>query len=380
MANNIDPYNPIFYAQEALIILTKQLGMAGRVHRGYDKSPQQRGDTIQIRKPGTFVAQNAPGSLQDIAPEKLQIVLDQWKEVKFGLTDKDLTATGEVIINDHIFPAAYALADAIDQALADLYKFIPWNTGAAGTTPSNVSDITGARKVLFNNQVPLVPGLVHLMIDGNAEEKFLQLAAFSQQQGAGDVGVNTQLRGSLGMKFGLEPFANQNVKTHTMGTASTTTLAINGAHTKGVAAINLDAVAVTGTLVAGDQLVIAGNTQRYAVTGGPYTAAGNAFANVGIFPNLAQAHADNDVVTLTLQNGVRNLGFHRNAFALAMAPLSEMGDGLGARIATIADPVTQLALRARVWYDADNSGIRVGLDVLYGTKALDANLAVNLLG
>lgn len=382
MANNIDPYNPIFYAQEALIILTKALGMAGRVHRGYDKAPQQLGDTIQIRKPGTFTAQDAPGSLQDLKPTKMSIVLDQWKEVKFGLTDKDLTATGDSIINDHIFPAAYALADAIDIALCGLYKYIPWNFGTAGATPAAVSDITGARKVLFNNNVPLVPGMVHAMIDGNAEDKFLQLAAFSQQQGAGDQGVATQMRGTLGMKFGLEIFANQNVQTHVKGTASVTALAINNGagYAVGAESINLDAVAVTGTLVTGDQLVIAGDTQRYAVIGGPYTASGNQFNNVAIFPAIAVAHADDDVVTLTLQNGARNMAFHRNAFALAMAPLSSMGDGLGARIATVSDPISQLALRSRVWYDADNSSIRVGLDVLYGVKALDANLAVNFLG
>lgn len=355
--------------------------MAGRIYRGYDKEPQQRGSVITITKPSTFTAQDAPGSDQDIEADSLSITLSEWKEVKFALTDKELTYTGQQIIDQHIRPAAYAIADAIDLKLASLYKFVPWYTGAAGTTPDGVDDITNARQVMFDNNVPLGdPAMLHMMINGAAENKFLQLQAFSQFQGAGPVGVDTQQRGSLGYKYGMEIFANQNTQSHTSGTASTGTLALVGAHAKGSSAVQLDAGTVTGTLVEGDSFVIAGNTQRYAVVGGPYTAAGNAFANVAVTPKLVQNYSDNAVVTVALQNGVRNLAFHRNFAALAMAPLSTLGNGLGVEMATIADPITQLALRARIWYDANNSKLKVGLDVLFGFKVLDPNLGVNVLG
>ena len=55
----------------------------------------------------------------------MSITLDTWKEVKFGLTDKELTFTKEKIITDHITPAAYALADAIDLSLVGLYARFP---------------------------------------------------------------------------------------------------------------------------------------------------------------------------------------------------------------------------------------------------------------
>jgi hypothetical protein len=382
MANVLSVFDPIFYANLALIQLEKALGMASRVHRGYDKEPRQKGSTISIQVPSTFTAQDAPGSDQDIKAGSVDIVLSYWREVKFALSDKELNFTQMEIIEKHIRPAAYALADDIDQKLCLLYKDVPWYYGTAGTTPSAVSDITGVRKVLFNNAVPLVPGMVHLMIDGNAEEKFLQLAAFSQQQGAGDTGVTTQVRGTLGTKFGLEVFANQNVKTHTKGTASTATLAINipaSSYPIGTSTINLDAGAVTGTLVPGDVLQIAGDSQNYAVTN-TVTASGNAFNSVTITPKLKVAAADNAVVTAVLQNGVRNLAFHRNAFALAMAPLSDMANQLGAKVATVSDPITGLTLRSRVWYVGDSSAVKVGLDVLFGIKTLDPNLAACLLG
>jgi hypothetical protein len=109
MANTLSIYDPIFYANEALIWLTKALGLAGRVHRGYDADPQQKGSTINIRRPSTFTAQDAPSTAQDISASMVPITLNKWKEVKFKLTDKELTFTKEKIISEHIQPAAYAI-------------------------------------------------------------------------------------------------------------------------------------------------------------------------------------------------------------------------------------------------------------------------------
>ena len=71
--------------------------------------------------------------------------------------------------------------------------------------------------------------------------------------------------------------------------------------------------------------------------------------------------------------------FHRNAFALAFAPLPMTGDGRGAMIDTITDPVTGLSLRARMWYDGDTAKNFVALDALYGMQVLDPMLAVRCL-
>lgn len=73
MSNTLSVYDPLFYAQEALIQLEKALGMAGRVFRGYDKSPQQKGSVISIRRPSTFTALAAPQSAQAINASEVQI-------------------------------------------------------------------------------------------------------------------------------------------------------------------------------------------------------------------------------------------------------------------------------------------------------------------
>ena len=284
MANTLGVYNPTFYANEALIQLEKALGMAGRVHRGFEEERNSfgLGETINIRKPSTFTAQDAPSTAQDVSTETVAVTLDHWKEVKFKLTDKELAFTGDRIINDHIRPAAYAIANDIDQKLTGLYKDIPWFHTLNAAPGSVVTDLTGPRQVMFDNAVPLGSD-IHYMVDGTLEAGLLGNSAFAQWQGAGQEGVATQMRGAMGMRYGFELFANQNVDSHTSGTASTGSLLLNGAVAIGDTTIALDAGSVTGTLVPGDSFVIAGNTQRYAVTN-TVTAASNAFAGVTITP------------------------------------------------------------------------------------------------
>lgn len=383
MPNTLSIYDPIFYAQEALIALEKALGLAGRIHRGFDATPQQKGSVISIRRPSTFAAQDAPSVAQDVNASKVDITLNKWREVKFSLTDKELTHTKEQIIVDHIRPAAYALADDLDQNLATLYKYIPWFFDVAGGAGSTLvlADIAKTRKVLFDNAVPMNDGNLHLMVGGAEEAALLPLLSPIGTAGlTGGAGVETLRRGALGTVFGFEAFANQNTPSHTPGVSADATGALTANAAKGATSISFDSITTAGTVKAGDSFVLAGNTQRYVFTA-DYTATAGAIANASIYPALVQAHVSTDVITINLDTHVANLAFHRNAFALATAPLSEMGGELGgARIATIADPVTNLSLRSRIYYMPDVSAVKVALDILYGYVPLDANLATRLRG
>lgn len=378
MPNVITPYDPIFYAQAGLELLEKSLGMAGRVFRGYDKNPQQRGSTIQISKPGTFTAQDAPSAAQGLAPESLTIQLNYWREVKFTLTDKELSYTSEKIIADHVQPAVYALADDIDQKLAALYKDIPWYNTA--TNPIAIADLTGTRKILFDNRVPMND--LHLMVNGTTEEQMLRQSAFTQWQGAGQQGVESQLRGTLGTKFGMEVFANQNAPIHTSGVAADAAGAVdNGAgYAAGIKTMHVDGVTDGGTFLIGDSFSIAGHTQRYVVTKNITVASATGDHDVEFEPGLEALVADDAVVTYFLGGASKgqNIAFHRNAFALAMAPLPMIGDGIGAKIEAILDPKTGLAMRSRVYYDGGASAVYVAMDVLYGVKTLNRNMAVRM--
>jgi hypothetical protein len=383
MANTLSSYDPLFYAQEGLIALEKALGLANRVYRDYDKDPREKGSVVDIRVPGEFTAANAPATAADITANNVQITLDQWKEVKFKLSDKELSYTQDVIIEEHIRPAAYALADNIDTALAALYVGIPWEEAAESTAA--VSDIVNCRKMLFDNGVPMNDGMLHLMVSPTIEAEFLTQSAFAQWQGAGETGARTQIEGSLGRRYGFEIFGNQNCAAHTAGSLTIgTQLQLNANVSAGdtTAVFKDSGGSLTGTVKAGDSFVVAGNSQRYVITADA-TASSN-LVSVSIdsghplVPGFAQDYSASDNVTITQSSHTQNLAFHRNWAALAMAPLPEHGNKLGAQVRTITDPITRLSLRSRMYYVGNSSEVHVALDVLYGVKQLDGNRAVRL--
>lgn len=385
MVNVLGVYNPIFYAQEALRNLEKALGMANRVHRGFEQERRTfgRGEVISIRKPAVFTVADAPATAEDLVSPTVNITLDKWRETKFKLTDKELAFTQQRIVDEHIRPMAYALADDIDQDLTALYADVP-HVQQSGGTALDVADITQTRKVMFNNAAPVDDfGRVHLMVNGSGEADLLAEPAFSQQQGAGDVGVNTQLRGSLGTKFGFEVFANQNSQSaHSEGNL-TPTGAISVGTTTAVGDTTIDitaATSFTGTINVGDMILVttAGTTYRYAVTA---AATGTPTVTVPISPPSRVVHtASTDVVTLDQEDTkfANNLAFHRNAFALVMAPLPSIGNELGANVATVTDPVTGLSLRSRLYYQGNDSQVHVAIDALWGVKTIDADMACRL--
>lgn len=386
MTTVLGAYDPTFYAQEALLLLENVLGMGLRVHRGFEneRTSKNVGQTIQVKKPMAMTTQaGGNGTVADVSTEYVDITLDKWREVKFGLTDKELAYTGERIIQDHISPAVYALANYVDTQMTALYKYIPWSTNLGSTVA--YSDYLATRKILRDVGGTLIDmGDVHFAIDSTLEAGYLGLNLFNDAStGAGTEGL---IRGSLGMRAGVQPFVNQNLPSHTGGTvlsAGTDAVgALNADGAKGDTTVSIDGLSLVETIKAGDSFVIAGHTQRYVVTS-DITLSSGAHATVPIYPALVKAYAENDVVTFEAQSSsvhsasyYANIMFHRNAFCLAFAPLPEIGDGAGARMSVVTDPRTGMSVRSRLAYDDTYAKVVVTLDILFGCRCLDPNMAV----
>ena len=367
-------YDETFFVQEALIQLEKVLGMAGRVHRDSTAESQVKGATLAMRRPASFTATDMPVSDSDLATESVNLTFNKWKGVTIALTDKDLTLSAPQIIDNHIRPAAVAIADRIDIDLAALYLNIPW-VSAQTATPA-LADIAAIRKIMRDNKVPLGDNTkLHYMIDSATELAYINaLAAAGQQANTQDPALR---QGSMGRLYGYDTWANQNTPTHTSGVAADAAGTVDGVNLAGVSTILISGITAGATWKTGDTFAITGDAQRYVMTADGTDADGNAAALV-FAPALKQATAGGEVITITLNGSAKAqcLAFHSNAFMLGMAPLSTLGDGLGARMATKADPITGLALRSTMWYDAPNASVKVRLDALYGVKTLDGNLAV----
>ena len=392
MPNRLGGYDLTIFMQEALMALRLRLGLAGRIHRGYDPTPQQKGSTIVIPVRGEFVVRDAPSLAQDIDAADAKIKLDHWKEVKFALPDNEGQYTEERIIEDHIEPAAYALASHINGNVANLYKQVPYSYDRTGDV---IEDIVDVRERLADQGVPLDDGMLYLGVDHRTEADLLKTDVFRSAQIVGGTGNQASLMdGELGRRFGFNIFASGVMQSHVSGTvvsAGTDAAgALNGAAARGAESLAIDGLSGAETLAVGDSFVIAGNTQRYVVTGA-VVLAGGAAANVGIFPALVQDYGDNTAVTF--ENGTTagvhadsyaaNLAFHRDFAALATAPLASQGgsrqaEAQGIQVEVINDPDTNLSLRGRMWYDPDNSRTVTALDILYGLSVLNPNMATVL--
>lgn len=372
MANTLLTYDPIWYAQRAIERLDKRLTFVPRMFRQYENEPRQKGSTIKIRKPGGFAAQAMPiSTAQDVTPTEVELTLDQWYGDVIAVTDKELAYTGEQFVNEHIDPLMQALAEKIEASCLELYADIPWfvdnNSDAA------VGDFISARKKLNELNVPMSDR--YFAVNHEREAGYLSLSLFHEADKSSD-GSSTQREGTLGRKFGFDTFTVPSLGNHTPGTAITGTVQLVGAHAKGAKTITVDGV-TAGTLKKGDTLVIAGSSQRYAVKADVANAASMTIT-ISDPEGLRQAYADNAAVTFRQEARGVNIAAHREAFALVMAPLSDIGNGKGAEIGIAVDDQTGLALRFRRWYEPKEAQLYVGFDALWGKGTLDPNRAVRL--
>ena len=98
MANTF--LTPDIIAREALMVLRNNAVMAKLVHRDYSADFNGAvGDTITIRKPATFVANDYNGSIevQDATETSVSVVMDKHLDVSFAVTSKQMTMDIEVI-------------------------------------------------------------------------------------------------------------------------------------------------------------------------------------------------------------------------------------------------------------------------------------------
>ena len=399
MSNTLGNYNPQFYANSALEVLYKQLGMAARVHRSLEgernSAGNEKGSIVNTKRPVTFTAAqhvaNTGTTAQDVGGQNVAITLDQHYEVKFAVTDVELAYASEKLINDHIAPAAAAIADNVDLALHGLGAKVGPKATLTGAVDTGF--ITEPRKVLRGNKVPM--DRVYYGVDTGLEQAFLELEIFHAARIAGD-GENKSalLQGSLGTRFGVETFVSQNADITNAAMTSTATASDASGDEAGAVnlvagyAINestilIDAMGTVETVEIGDTFTLAGDDTTYILTANT-TMSGGA-GSISFYPGLRKAVANDVVITFDNLSATQeashyqNLMFHQNAFALVFAPLPSTGDGKGAVISTARDPITGMSVRARMWYDGDLAKNMVALDVLYGVQTLDSMMAVRAL-
>ncbi|MEC0171661.1 P22 phage major capsid protein family protein [Paenibacillus graminis] len=362
-------------AREALPLLQSNMVMPYLVHRNHENEFKKQGDTIQIRKPAVFVADEFGGTinLQDVGEGQVLVKLDKIADVSVELTSKELTLNVEDFNQQILGPAVLAIAEKANRDLLSLYSDIPYHVGTPGSVPNTLQSFADARKVLDTHKVPLATRRAVWNPDANA-----QLAIIPAVVNAEKSGTTVALReGSMGRVQGLDNFMAQSVFTHVAG-GYTALADVTVTAAKGATTIKMESAgnSSTASLKKGDIFVIGGN--QYVVTADTAAAVAGDIATVNIYPELKVA-ANNAAVTFTDRTSgahAANLAFHESAFCLVTRPL-ELPKGATEAYVT---SFNGLSLRVVFGYNVTTKKQIMSIDMLYGIKTMYPELAVQVLG
>jgi len=293
-------------------------------------------------------------------------------EEKRGLDNNG--ASFNVIFRDQMAQAMRTLVNEVEADLAALHNKASRAYGTAGTTPfaSNLSDTANVRKILADNGAPMSD--LQMVIDTSAGANMRTLTQLSKANEAND--DNLLRRGVLLDVHGFAIRESAQVKTFTAGTGASATTNAAG-YAVGATSITL-ASAGTGTILAGDFITFAGDTNKYQVVTGD-TDVSNGGTIVLAAPGLRKAIPASATAITVIATSVRNMAFARSAIALATrAPaLPPQGDSAVDR-QIITDPVSGLSFEVAMY--AQYRQMQYEVSLAWGCAAVKTEHMAVLLG
>ncbi len=305
---------PEVWAAAALAVLSKNLVMAGLVHRDFEgELGFKKGDTVRVRRPRKLQVQNWTGVSVDSdsmisgeidiempRSEQMSIVLDSMKHVSFIVEDVPQSTAIAEIDEEYVQPAMIPMAEQIDSdILAEMCNVTSTDIGgdevpavsqtALGTgAAADEGDIIALKSAL---DVALCPADGRQLVLGTDHEADLLGRSLFHQ--ANTSGSDETLRGGvIGRAFGFTVRGSQNIP------------------------------------------------------GGP-----------------------SDESTQVPQS----VAFHRNALAFVSRPLRSAPGGLGA--VSRAFNNDSISVRYTAQYSIEHKGTIISFDTLYGADLIDINYA-----
>lgn len=388
-------------AKETLAVLENMLSFSSMVNRDWEdefKSNMARGyapgATINIKKPPRYTYRaGRVATPQATVETTVPLTLSQGGvDLNFTSFERTLSLTK---LNDKITAAIAPVVNEIDRQGLELARLTAFNTiGTPGTLPTTqalaLAAMTGVGQRLDEMGAPrdrrrgfvMNPALNASMIQGLAG-LFNNSDILSKQYGSG-VMVD-----SLGLMVGMD----QNVGIQTNGTAVVGTNTVNGA---GQTGSTITVAALNGTVTRGTKITFAnvfavnpqsrsstGSLAQFVVTadaagGATSLSISPAITPSGAFQNVTASPANGATITIFgTASGSYNtsVGFHKDAFTLAMVPMYAPPDGKGV-VSVSQQSYRGFTVKVTEGYDIINDNTIMRVDVLFGWAATYPELAV----
>jgi len=359
---------PHMIANEALMLLENNLVVANLVYRDHESTfaNAKVGDTITIRKPpdfevtefgrttvgasprvnqygatpvdrafadgtrttradGTATGPAVSGGtryspeiyIQDISEGGVPMVLDHHLDISVGVGQREMTLEMGDFSRKIIAPAMLRLAEKIDALVYEQAKYIPYVYNLNGINPQALDTIAKVAQIdaaLMTQKVPMV-GRVGI-VNPLTKASLMSIDVFHRADARGDAG--TALRdASLGRVMGVDWYGAQAIARRAAPDNAGATVQVNGATSKGVTSLSLEAASAAYNAVVGDVLIIGGNQYMVTTT---VTVASGGNATVGIYPALKTDVLDNASVTIVAAHAMNLVG-NFQGISLAVIPL-----------------------------------------------------------
>lgn len=381
MANDLDAVLPTAF-QALNIVSAERKGLIAAVARNAEVARVAVGQTVDVPVvPAVTSAANTPGvtppDTGDQTLTKVQMAITKSEHVPVRWNGEQTmlmknTGTYDTTLQDQFAEAFRHLSNSIELDIAvETYKNSSRAHGTAGTAPfgtaGDLTDVAGVLKILEDNGAP--PSDLHLVVNGAAmaNVRGKQSSLFK----ANEAGTDELLRqGIIARLEGFDWHQSSQLKLHTKGTG--TGYLVNDGTPPGIGGTSITVDTGSGTIVAGDVVTLAGDSNKYVTSGLSSTT----LTLNG--PGLQAAADDDDAITVG-NNYTPNLAFHRRAIQLATRlPAMPEGGDMAVDSTQVQDPVSGLIFEIALY--------RLFLQIVFhvriawGVKALHPKFIATLLG
>ena len=381
MANTITNLIPILYT--AMDVVSRELvGFIPAVTRDSSAETAAKDETINIPiVPAITAADITPAVTAPdngdatIGNTTMTISKSRYAPVRWNGEEQKAVNNTNIYqnVNTQRFTQAMrTLVNEVETDLAALYVHASRAYGTAATAPfgtaGDLSDVAQMRKILEDNGAPQSDLQLVLGSAAVANMRGKQNTLFKLNE----AGTDAMLRqGAIGDIEGFQIHNSGQVKAHTKGTGASYTSDTAG-YAIGATAITL--ITGTGTILAGDVVTFAGDTNKYivktALTGGVVTLQE---------PGLKIALAASAVALTVGGTSTENMAFSRSAITLVTrAPAMPDGGDSADDVLTVSDPVSGLAFQIAMYRQYRQVRFEVGL--AWGVKVIAPRHVGILLG
>lgn len=270
--------------------------------------------------------------------------------------------------------AIRTLVNEIEADLAALHTTFSRAYGTAATTPfgtaGDYTDAAEVARILNDNGAPSSDR--HLILDSAAGAKLIGKQSQAHMQG-----TDSMLRqGVLLDHSGMALRQSGQILTSTAGTASGATTN-NAGYAVGTTTLTL-ASAGTGTLVAGDVVTFAGDSNKYVITSGDADVSNGGTITIAA-PGLRVAMSAATKAITVVAAAARNMAFSRNALVLATRlPALPDGGDMAADRTIITDPRSGISLELAMYKQYRQ--IQYEVSCAWGVKNVKPEHTALLLG